>query len=90
MKPVRWSAHAVESLRDRNIERGEAERTLEAPEPRLAGRGGREILFRKYDDVVLQQPVVLCVVVEEQADERVVVTVYKSSKIEKYLTGDTT
>ncbi len=33
---------------------------------------------------------VLCVVVEERADETVVVTMYKSSKIEKYLTGGTT
>jgi hypothetical protein len=33
---------------------------------------------------------VLCVVVENRGDERVVVTVYKSSKIEKYLTGGTT
>ncbi len=68
----------------------EAERTLEAPERRLTGRGCREILVRRRHDETLRQPMVLCVVVEERAYETVGVTMYKSSKIEKYLTGGTT
>jgi hypothetical protein len=90
MKPVRWSAHVEASLRDREIDRAQAERTLEAPDRRLPGRGGREMRLRKYHDDALQQPMVLCVVVEERANETVVVIVYESSKIEKYLTGGTT
>lgn len=87
MKAVRWTAHAEGSLRDREIDRREAERALSSPDRRIASRGGREILVRRYDDGVLAQPMVVCVVVEERAGETVVVTVYKSSKIEKYLTG---
>lgn len=90
MKPVHWTAHAQASLRDREVDREEAERTLQAPDRRLTGQGCRQILVRRYHDQTLRQPMVLCVVVEERANETVVVTVYKSSKIEKYLTGGTT
>jgi hypothetical protein len=63
MKHVRWTAHAEASLRDREIERSEAERTLETPDRRIAARGAREILARGYTDAVLGQRMALCVVV---------------------------
>jgi hypothetical protein len=88
MKPVRWTAHAETSLRDREIDRTEVARTLAAPDRRLTSRSGREILVRKYEDEVLRQPMVLCVV-EDRPEETAVVTVYKSSKLEKYLLGGT-
>ena len=61
MKPVRWSAHAEASLRDRDIPREEVERTLEDPDRRVAGHGNRLVLLRGYDDRELGQPMVLCV-----------------------------
>jgi hypothetical protein len=88
MKPVRWTAHAETSLSDREIDRTEVARALAAPDRRLTSRSGREILVRKYEDDVLRQPMVLCVV-EDRPEETVVVTVYKSSKLEKYLVGGT-
>jgi hypothetical protein len=90
MKRVRWTTHAEANLRDREIERADATGTLEAPDRRIAGRGGRTVMIRRYDDRILGQPMALCVVVEEQAGETVVVTVYKSSKLDKYLQGGTT
>jgi hypothetical protein len=87
MKAVRWSAHAEGSLRDRAIDRREAERALSGRDRRIASRGGREIPVRRYDDGVLGRPMVVCVVVEERPEETVVVTVYWSSKLEKYTTG---
>ena len=87
MKPVRWTAHAEKSLRDREIERAEAARALEAPQRRIESRGGREIRVRRYDDRVLSRAMALCVVVEERVEETVVLTVYKSSKLDKYLEG---
>ena len=90
MKPVRWTSHAESSLRDREIERAEAERAIAAPDRRIAGRGARTVLVRRYDDRILGQPVALCVVVEDSADETVIITVYKSSKLDKYLEGGTT
>jgi hypothetical protein len=90
MTPLRWTAHAEASLRDREIERGEAERTLQTPDRRIAARGARELLARGYDDAVLGQRMALCVVIEQRDEETVVVTVYKSSKLDKYLQGGIT
>jgi hypothetical protein len=41
------------------------------------------------DNSLLCQPMALCVVIEEEVDETVVVTAHKSSKLEKSLKGDT-
>lgn len=90
MTRVRRTTHAEASLREREIERREVERALDAPDRRIASHGGRTVLVRRYDDPILGQPMALCIFVEEQAGETVVVTVYKSSKLEKYLKGDTT
>jgi hypothetical protein len=87
MRRVRWTAHAEASLRDREIDRTEAQHTIDAPDRRIASRGGRTVLARRYDDPVLGQPMALCVVLEEHGAETVVVTVYKSSKLDKYLKG---
>jgi hypothetical protein len=89
MTRVRWTAHAEASLRDRDIDRSEAERALDAPDRRLPSRGARTVLVRRYDDLLLGQPMALCVVIEERVDETVVITAYKSSKLEKYLKGET-
>jgi hypothetical protein len=87
LKPVRWSNRALKTLEEREIDRREAERTLKAPEKVIPGRSPREILIRRYNDVKLQQEMALCILVEETDTERVVVTLYKTSQIKKYLEG---
>ncbi len=47
----------------------------------------RFILMRRYFDRVLQQEMLLRMVMEESATERIVITVYKTSQIAKYLKG---
>jgi len=88
MKPVRWTAHALASLAEREIDRAEADRAIAAPDRTIPGREGRQVLVRRFDDPVLRQPMLVCVVIDEDPDERVVVTVYKTSKLSKYLGGD--
>lgn len=41
--------------------------------------------MRRYRDRVLDQDMLLCVVTEETMEETVVVTVFKTSQLEKYL-----
>jgi hypothetical protein len=84
MKPIRWARHAVENLTAREIERSDAEATLENPELVAPDPPGREIFMRRYFDRVLQQEMLLRVVVEESETERVVVTAYKTSQIRRY------
>ena len=87
MKTVRWTLHALKNLADREIDREEAEKTVNGPALTVAGHGNRTVFLRKYHDRVLGQEMLLCVVTEQHGDEVVVVTVYKTSKIEKYLGG---
>jgi hypothetical protein len=87
VKPIRWTAHAEARLRDREIDRVEADRTIQAPDREIPGRFGRTLRVRRYDDAVLGRPMALCVLVETGAAETVVITLYKSSNLAKYLEG---
>lgn len=87
MKPLRWSAHALTKLAGREIERTEADRTLAEPEFIVPGQPPRRVFMRRYFDALLQQEMLLRIVIEETADEIVVVTVHKTSQIERYLRG---
>lgn len=84
MKPVRWATHALEALVDREIDRAEVERVLVAPELSILEPPLRVVLMRRYLDARLGRMMLLRVVVEEAPNERVVVTVYKTSKMAKY------
>jgi hypothetical protein len=87
MKPVRWSPHAIDNLADREIDREAAEKTLANPEFVVPGQLPRLVLMRRYFDQVLQQEMLLRMVVEDTSTERIVITVYKTSQIAKYLKG---
>jgi hypothetical protein len=87
LKPIRWSPHALKNLEDRAIDRLEAEKTLELPHRSIPARPPREMLVRRYSDAALQQEMALCIVVGETDTERIVVTLFKTSQIKKYLEG---
>ena len=87
MKPIRWSSHAVKNLTDREIDRTEADKTLAEPELIAPGQPPRQVLMRRYFDRLLQQEMLLRIVVEDRASERIVVTVYKTAQLNKYLKG---
>jgi hypothetical protein len=74
-------------LADREIDRREADATLEAPEYTVPEKGGRRIHMRRYLEGLLRQEMLLRLVVEETSTEIVVVTPYKTSRIDKYLEG---
>ena len=84
MKPVRWTQHALDDLAARDISREEAERTLAAPDRIAEGRPPRVICQRRYHDALLGEQMLLRVVIEETELERVIITLYKTSKFTKY------
>jgi hypothetical protein len=57
--------------------------------PSSSGRDsrGRMVLMRRYFDEVLRQEMLLRIVVEDAGEETTMVTVYKTSQIEKYVKG---
>ena len=85
LRSIRWTPHAVKNLIDREIDRTEAEKTVASPEYVERGRPPRSVYMRRYVDEVLLQEMLLRIVVEDGPDELVVVTVYKTSRIERYL-----
>ncbi len=87
MKPFRWSAPALNNLADREIPRDEAENALADPELVVAGPVPRRIFMRRYFDSRLGHEMLVRVLVEEREEERLVITVYISSKIDKYMKG---
>ena len=87
MKPIRWTLHTLQNLVDREIERLEADRTLAQPEFIVPGQPPRSVYMRRYFDSSLQQEMLLRVIIEETIGEIVVVSVYKTSQIDRYLKG---
>ena len=87
LKAVRWTAHALLNLREREIDRIEADKTIVNPTYSVPDPPGREIRMRRYFDADLQQEMLLRIVVEEAENETVVVTLYKTSQIDRYLRG---
>jgi hypothetical protein len=87
VKPSRWTWHALDNLADREIPRPEAEKTLADPEFNVPDQAPRRVLMRRYFDEILNQETLLRLVIEDTPVERVVVTVYKTSQIDKYLRG---
>ncbi len=87
MKPVRWTTHALRNLEERKIERDAVEQVLAAPQYVIPDPPDRSIWMRVYFDSALQKEMLLRVVVEEAEDELVVITVYKTSQLDRYLRG---
>jgi len=85
VKRLRWTSHALAALVDRDIDRAEVEQSIAAPELSVVYSPQRVVLMRQYFDDHLGRRMLLRVVIEETPAERVVVTVYKTSQIEKYL-----
>jgi hypothetical protein len=85
VKPLRWTSHALAALIDRDIDQVVVEQTIAAPELSVIDPPLRAVLMRRYFDIRLGRQMLLRAVVEETPDERVVITVYKTSQIAKYL-----
>ena len=77
----------MQNLLDREIERTDVDKTLTQPEFTVPGQFPRHVYMRRYFDSLLQQEMLLRVIIEETIAEIVVVSVYKTSQIERYLRG---
>ena len=84
MKPIRWSAHARKKAAKREVPENEVQRTIVRPDSIVPGQWRRSIFMRRYFDAILETEMLLRVVVEETDTELTVVTLYKTSKFEKY------
>jgi hypothetical protein len=86
MLNVRWTGHALDALDEREINRDIADLAIESPQS-VERDGEREVRMRQYFDEGLGQQMLLRVVVEETELELVIITVYRTSQIQRYLRG---
>ena len=87
MKPVRFSPHAEENLILREITSEDALAAVRNPFRREPARSPREVVTRPYFDKISGKEMLIRAVIEETENEVAVVTIYKTSKMEKYLPG---
>ena len=90
MKPIRFSPHAEANLVARELNRMEAETTIRQPDLREPGRPPREVVSRVYYDTLLGETMLLRAIIEETDSEIAVITLYKTSRLRKYLPKKTT
>ena len=69
-----------------NAKKKDGSEKAQKAQERQRGLGGR-VLMGRYDDLMLHQEMLLRIVVEDAADEMVVVTGYKTSQVQRYLKG---
>ena len=79
-----FSEHALFELEFRKINKEEIERLIEHPMQKLPSKKNRIIMKKRYNDAIAHKEMLLRVIVEELENAFYVITVYKTSKIEKY------
>ena len=87
MRRTRWTVHALRAMEDRHIEISDVEKTLNAPDMVAIDPPLRAVFMRRYMASDLGRVMLLRVVVEETSTERVIITVYRTSQIDRYLKG---
>jgi len=83
-KPFVLSEHARWRAERRGIGEATVSEVAAAPEQVIPVRPGREIRQSHWEDPALEKRYLVRVVVDTRADVDRVVTVYRSSKIDKY------
>jgi len=85
MKEIKLTDHAVHNIIDREISIDFMYNTINNPDNKLIQGNNRYIYMKLYYDELLSEEMLLRVVIEEDIDKITVITVYKTSKIDKYL-----
>lgn len=79
-----FSEHALFEMEFRKINKEEVERLIENPMQKLPAKKNRIIMQKRYNDDMEHKEMLLRVIGEELENSFHVITVYKTSKIEKY------
>ena len=87
-RPIRWGLHTLDNLRIRKIDPAEVLRTVAEPEAVAPGRTpDRSVYMRRHHDARKGKTMLLLVVVEDAPHARIIVTVYHTSRPDRYLRG---
>jgi hypothetical protein len=81
---ITYSAHSNIEMQRRRIDRNDVINALERPQQQVASTTGRRIIQNRYFDNLEKKEMLLRIVLEDTVDGYKVITVYKTSKIDKY------
>ncbi len=81
---IKITEHAMFEANRRNIAEGVIRSIIESPQQKILSKKRRVILQKKYYDKVEAKEMLLRVIGIESIDQFKVITVYKTSKIDKY------
>ena len=81
---VVFTAHAEEQIQARNISKDLVLNTLENPQQKTVGFNNRDIYQSRYFDVVEGKQMLIRIITENRDDNVIVISIYKTSKLEKY------
>ncbi|MDP1676763.1 MAG: DUF4258 domain-containing protein [Bacteroidota bacterium] len=84
-KQIHFTEHSLNSIADRSISHQLVETAINYPDEIVSGYDSRFVYMKKFFDNELNQQMLLRVIVEERSSELVVITVYKTSHIDRYL-----
>ncbi|WP_457550515.1 DUF4258 domain-containing protein [Archaeoglobus sp.] len=76
---IKFIEHALERMKERGITKEEVIKAISEPDYVGKGYGEREVAQKLIDGKLLR------VIYERHGDEIIVITAYKTSKVEKYL-----
>ena len=81
------SDHAIFEMKRRQIDQKEVERLIRHPGQVTDGKNNRTVIQGTYHDRKYNKQMLLIIIGEELDDTFHVITVYRTSKIEKYWRG---
>lgn len=81
---IRFAPHAMWEIEKRNISKDAAIDTVRSTHKECPGDRGRIVCQKTYFDTTLQKNMLLRVIVEEKDGIILIITAYKTSKLEKY------
>ena len=84
---VVFHPHAERDLSSRQIPREMVMEAVNNPQERVPGHSGRWVYQSRFFDTVHSEELLLRVVVEESKEELLILSIYKTSKIDKYWQG---
>lgn len=87
MKEIKFTKHAEENIIEREIDIDLLFDSIENFDFKIIQSNNRFVLMRIYFDLLLKENMLFRIIVEKTDDLITVVTVYKTSKIDKYLKG---
>jgi len=85
---IRLTDHARFEAERRGISEDEISSVVQSPEQRILSKKERVILQNKYYDTIEGKDMLLRVIGSQMGDVFEVITVYRTSRIEKYWSGE--